>query len=186
MTFLANLTESLGLTDSTAIHICEVQGDDTSGTGTAALPFLTCLRAVEFLTGTIPEGKSLLVRKSLETGYADIAGAALKKAKKGYEINLKKIQKAEERALVDAADSEKLAAEEAARIEKAKSVVLVMDETLSAAKTVKIDQCEEMRGKRVAVSGWVHRSRVQGKDMMFIVLRDGYGFLQCVLTGRLV
>lgn len=72
------------------------------------------------------------------------------------------------------------------RIEKAKSVVLVMDASLPEAKKIKIDQCEEMRGKRVVVNGWIHRSRVQGKDMMFIVLRDGYGYLQCLLTGLLV
>jgi asparaginyl-tRNA synthetase len=167
------------------LHICEIEGDDTTGTGTTAQPFKTPLRAMEHLSGN-SENATLLVRKSLETGYADIAGAALKKAKKGYEINMKKIKKAEERALVDAASSDKAASEEAARIEKAKSVVLVMDASLPEAKTVKIDQCEEMRGKRVAVSGWVHRSRVQGKDMMFIILRDGYGYLQCVFTGSLV
>jgi asparaginyl-tRNA synthetase len=167
------------------LHICEIEGDDITGTGAIASPFKTPIRAIEHLSGN-SENTTLLVRKTIETGYADIAGAAFKKAKKGYEINLKKVQKAEERALVDAVSSDKAAAEEAARIEKAKSVVLVMDTSLPEAKTVKIDQCEEMRGKRVAVCGWVHRSRVQGKDMMFIVLRDGYGLLQCVLTGLLV
>lgn len=36
------------------------------------------------------------------------------------------------------------------------------------------------------VSGWVHRHRVQGKDIAFTVLRDGSGYLQCVLNGILV
>lgn len=45
-------------------------------------------------------------------------------------------------------------------------------------------QAADNRDVRVKVSGWVHRLRVQGKDMMFIVLRDGYGLIQCVLTGK--
>ena len=31
----------------------------------------------------------------------------------------------------------------------------------------------------------MHRHRVQGKEIAFIVLRDGTGYLQCVLTGTL-
>jgi asparaginyl-tRNA synthetase len=42
------------------------------------------------------------------------------------------------------------------------------------------------RDARITVIGWVHRLRVQGKDMMFVVLRDGTGYLQCVLQGQLV
>jgi asparaginyl-tRNA synthetase len=36
----------------------------------------------------------------------------------------------------------------------------------------------------VRVFGRVHRERKQ-KDILFITLRDGYGFLQCVLSGKL-
>jgi aspartyl/asparaginyl-tRNA synthetase len=39
-----------------------------------------------------------------------------------------------------------------------------------------------LRGKRVRVIGWVHRLRSQ-KDIIFIVLRDGTGYLQVVLSG---
>lgn len=40
------------------------------------------------------------------------------------------------------------------------------------------------RGTRVRVTGRVHRHRSQ-KDVIFLTLQDGYGFLQCVLTGDL-
>jgi aspartyl/asparaginyl-tRNA synthetase len=46
----------------------------------------------------------------------------------------------------------------------------------------KILNLEPYRGKRVRVLGWVHRLRSQ-KDIIFIVLRDGTGYLQAVLSG---
>ena len=49
----------------------------------------------------------------------------------------------------------------------------------------RIQDLESLRGKRVVVYGWVHRLRRQGKALMFITLRDGTGFLQCVLNGTL-
>uniref|UniRef100_A0A8C7SFF7 Asparagine--tRNA ligase, cytoplasmic n=1 Tax=Oncorhynchus mykiss TaxID=8022 RepID=A0A8C7SFF7_ONCMY len=52
-------------------------------------------------------------------------------------------------------------------------------------KEVKIYQLEPLRGERVKVFGWVHRMRKQGKNLLFIVLRDGTGFLQCVLNDKL-
>ena len=52
------------------------------------------------------------------------------------------------------------------------------------ARRIKIRDGVASRGQRVRVCGWVHRLRVQ-KDLIFLVLRDGTGYLQCVLQGRM-
>ncbi|KAI9298471.1 asparaginyl-tRNA synthetase [Neoconidiobolus thromboides FSU 785] len=70
-------------------------------------------------------------------------------------------------------------------MEEAKKVTLEEDKSLEKANRIQIRQSTENRGKRIKVSGWVHRLHVKGKDMMFVELRDGSGFLQCVLTNRL-
>ena len=49
----------------------------------------------------------------------------------------------------------------------------------------KIGNAAPHRGERIRASGWVHRLRSQ-KDIIFIVLRDGTGYLQSVLSGRVV
>lgn len=50
---------------------------------------------------------------------------------------------------------------------------------------IKIRDAKDFRGKNVIIQGWSHRIRQQGKMLMFIVLRDGSGFLQCVLAKAL-
>lgn len=68
--------------------------------------------------------------------------------------------------------------------QEAKSIVLKQDPSLPQAKQIKLRDTIASRGQRVKVNGWVHRLRSQ-KGMTFIELRDGTGYLQCVLTGDL-
>ncbi|TPX62575.1 asparagine---tRNA ligase [Powellomyces hirtus] len=176
MAALHEATAKMSLDAKTApVYVCEVQGDDAKGTGAEGAPFKTVLRAVEHATGGNAE---ILVRKTTEEGYQPAAKTALKKAQKLVEANLKKAEKAQKAAAADAAA-------EAAKLDEAKKVVLEQDKSLPAAKKIKIRDGTQHRGQRVKVSGWVHRHRSQGKDLMFIVLRDGSGYLQCVLTGKL-
>lgn len=70
-------------------------------------------------------------------------------------------------------------------LDEAKKVVIVEDASLPAAKKIKIFDGLKYRGERVKIYGWVHRLRRQGKALMFVTLRDGTAFLQCVLTDKL-
>ncbi|KAI9314259.1 hypothetical protein BX666DRAFT_1863172 [Dichotomocladium elegans] len=169
------------MAETKPFYVDEIAGSDETGTGAESAPLKTAVKAIE-LGG---ESVKILVKKDNE-GFKDISGAALKKAKKSFVELQRKLKKQEEQKKKQEEEQAKKREEEAKALEQAKSVILKEDESLPAAKKIKIRQSTENRGKRVKVSGWVHRLRVQGKDMMFVILRDGTGYLQCVLTGKLV
>ncbi|CDF36522.1 asparaginyl-tRNA synthetase, partial [Chondrus crispus] len=77
------------------------------------------------------------------------------------------------------------AAENAARLERARAVVIAEDPSLPPARPAKIRDLPRCIGARVKVCGWVHHLRTDGKKLWFIDLRDGTGFAQVVLTGDL-
>ncbi len=91
------------------------------------------------------------------------------------------VRKAQEKAKRDA----EAARAQAERAEEAKKITIQEDKSLAEAKRSRIKDLEPLRGQRAVVYGWVHRLRRQGKALMFITLRDGTGFLQCVLNGTL-
>lgn len=165
------------------LHVCEIAGHDQEGTGSEKMPFRSPLRALESVNED--ESVEIVIRKDHVEGYQPISGAALKKTKKTLELNEKKKAKAAETAMKAAETAAARAAEEAKKLDAAKAVVLVNDPALPAPTKIKIMHGADYRGKRILINGWVHNIRVQGRDLMFIVLRDGYGLLQCVLRGRL-
>ncbi|EAU91868.1 asparaginyl-tRNA synthetase [Coprinopsis cinerea okayama7 len=161
-----------------SVYIDEAAGSDTTGTGTIEAPYQT----LGFAVYSQPTA-SYLIRKDSAAEYAEPTQSSLKKAKKtaeGIEKKKKKQEELEERER-KAKGEEKEKREKL--LEESKKIVLEEDPALPKAPKAKITHLEKHRGQRVRVFGWVHRLRQQ-KDIIFIVLRDGTGYLQAVLSGR--
>lgn len=170
------------LTLGPALYVHDTKGkDDSSADGSQNAPYQT--PAYALYVSKNQDAKILVFKageEGAEGGYEPISASALKKAKKGADGLAKKAVKAAE--AEEAA--KKRQAEADARAAAAASIVIKEDSSLPAAKKIKVSGSTENRGTRVKVYGWVHRFRAQ-KGVAFIVLRDGTGFLQCVLSGDL-
>ena len=161
------------------IYTSEKTGNDETGQGTEKSPFKTILKAMKHA------GK-----EPFPPIYVDSKD---EKSESKYELaaksQLKKIQKLWVRDNNKNADKSKREEEDALKrqqnLEEAKQIVIKEDPSWPAAVRIRIEKGEEYRGVRVRIYGWVHRLRRQGKGLMFITLRDGSGFLQCVLTDAL-
>lgn len=186
----------------TTVYIDEDVGrDDESAAGTDLTPYKTLVYAfLQHPPST--ENIQYLTRKS-ETGPVDEDGdpsvrlewkpatkSALKKATNLYEAKKKKAAKEHELVLRQKEEAEK----RRLVLEEAKKVVLKEDESLPKPVRIRLDETDpakvelgdgEKRGTRVRVLGRVHRLRAQ-KDVIFVTLADGYGYLQCIFTGDLV
>lgn len=163
-----------------SIYINESTGiDGLSTVGSADKPFQTASYAL-FAQGEGNDEPKLLVFKIEDNEYQEISASALKKARKGAEGLKKKALKQKE---LDAKRQQQQA-ENAAKQMAALDIKIEEDKSLPAAHRVKINKAPEFVGQRVKVYGWVHRLR-NNKKLVFIVLRDGSGFLQAVLTGDL-
>ena len=167
-----------------SLYVCEQQGNDLEGRGTEKMPFQSLLKAITVAKGE-PKAYDIYIRKAILDNYELAAKSATKKVVNIYSAEQKKAAKLQERLLLEKENAEKNKAAEDAKLEHAKSIKIVQDASLPLAKFIKLRDAEKFRDVRVKVSGWIHRIRVQGKDMMFVVLRDGYGFIQCVMTGEM-
>ncbi|KAK1803346.1 hypothetical protein P4O66_004126 [Electrophorus voltai] len=109
--------------------------------------------------------------------WAVISKTQMKNTKKLFHRGQQKTDAKDMKEAEDAERREK-------NLEDAKKIVIENNPSLPDPQTAKIYQLEDLRGKRVKVFGWVHRLRRQGKNLLFIVLRDGTGFLQCLFTDN--
>ncbi|XP_012255879.1 asparagine--tRNA ligase, cytoplasmic isoform X2 [Athalia rosae] len=159
------------------IYTSAKNGSDEAGDGTESKPFKTILRAMRHA------GK-----EPFPTIYQDSADEAIK-YEPASKSGLKKSHKIWQRDQYKTADQQKKLVEDeenrSKNLEEAKAVIIKEDKSLPVAACIKVRDSFSKRNERVTIFGWVHRLRRQGKSLMFITLRDGTGFLQCVLNNKL-
>lgn len=159
------------------IYTSEKLGNDKTGDGSESKPFKTILQAMRFAK-TEPFPPIYVDSKDESQKYELAAKSQLKKIQK---IWVRENYKSAEKSKKEEEDAEK----RLKNMEEAKKIVISEDKSLPEAKLIKIVDGEKHRNERVKLFGWVHRLRRQGKSLMFMTLRDGTGFLQCVLNDQL-
>ncbi|XP_071449844.1 asparagine--tRNA ligase, cytoplasmic [Hetaerina americana] len=173
---MADVNEQLQAMSLGEIYTSE-KGNDENGDGTEFKPFKTILKAMHHAG---KEPFPLIYVDSKEEG---------KKYEPASKTQMKKIQKIWAREQSKTADATKREEQDSIKreknLEEAKKIVISQDPSLPAPLRVKISDTGSKRRQRVKIFGWVHRLRRQGKALMFITLRDGTGFLQCVLSNLL-
>eukprot|EP00064_Thunnus_orientalis_P018937 superscaffoldBa00004534_g19046 len=159
------------------LYVSEKCGSDQDGDGSQQKPFKTALKALVF-AGKEPFPTIYVDSPNEGERWAVISKTQMKNTKKAFNREQMKTDSKDKREAEDIERREK-------NLEEAKKIIIEKDLSLPEPKPVKIHELASKRGQRVKVFGWVHRLRRQGKNLMFLVLRDGTGFLQCVLSDKL-
>lgn len=160
------------------LFVCLLRGSDESGDGSEQCPFATLIHAINANGGlaNLP-AIHFMVRKTDDEGFQEAAKAAMKKAVNAIEI------------------AERKKANKAGKAEQQDSVAAEADlpelppahPSGAPLKTVKIRDLlscpKDHVAERFTVNGWAHAIRQQGKSLLFVTLRDGTGYLQCILQG---
>ncbi|CAL1291647.1 unnamed protein product [Larinioides sclopetarius] len=170
------LEEEMSAVKLSEIYISE-SGSDEAGDGTQKFPFKTVLKAMRY-SGKEPFPNFYVESNKDGEKWQLVSQSQIKKVKKIWQREQYKNAEKDQKEKEDADRREK-------NLEEAKKIIITIDDSLPKPVQVKIRDCKLHRGERVKVYGWVHRLRRQGKSLMFITLRDGSGFLQCVLNDLL-
>lgn len=159
------------------LYVSDREGSDATGDGTKEKPFKTGLKAL-MTVGKEPFPTIYVDSQKENERWDVISKSQMKNIKKMWHREQMKSESREKKEAEDNLRREK-------NLEEAKKITIKNDPSLPEPKCVKIHSLEGYRGQRVKVFGWVHRLRRQGKNLMFLVLRDGTGYLQCVLSDDL-
>ncbi len=158
------------------LYISE-KGNDEAGVGSEQKPLKSLLKAMH-VAGKEPFPKFMCDSKVEGQTWEEVSQAQRKKVLKIFQREQKKNEEKEKKEAEDQERREK-------NLEEAKKIKLSEDPSLPKASKILVKDGTAHRDQRVKVQGWVHRLRRQGKNLMFIVLRDGTGVIQCVLNDKL-
>ncbi|CAD5206710.1 unnamed protein product [Bursaphelenchus okinawaensis] len=164
---------------ATEFYVDPENGCDEQGDASKEKPVKNLFKAM-LIAGSIDKKFFVAALEDNKLEWKEAAKAAIKKNAKKFEAENKKLQKANEKQAVQQAASQLTDL----HLEEAKKVVISLDKTLPF-EDVKLRSVSDYVGKRVRISAWAHRVRRQGKNLMFVVLRDGSGYLQAVFNDKL-
>lgn len=160
------------------IFTSEKLGSDETGDGTQLKPYKTVNGYLKFYG--IPDNVTNFLVDCEDNGeqYMEIPKSRLKKILKVYNSEREKLLKNKEVEASKAILREK-------NIAEALKIHVELDSSLPKPTQIKIGQVSDFMEKRVLIYGWAHTIRRQGKSLIFVLLRDGTGYLQCVLSDKL-
>lgn len=168
------------LSTKTKVYVCLLKGSDETGNGSEQAPFGSLLHAMT-VSGGLPtvDTHLFLVRKSEEDGFQEAAKTAIKKAINALEIAERK--KANKASKASEPQTTAAASEDLPELPQVDGSLGLPKQT---AKIIQLHrQPKNYITERVTVKGWVHAIRQQGKSLLFVTIRDGTGYLQCILQG---
>uniref|UniRef100_A0A8D3C5T9 Asparagine--tRNA ligase, cytoplasmic n=1 Tax=Scophthalmus maximus TaxID=52904 RepID=A0A8D3C5T9_SCOMX len=166
------------------LYVSDKCGSDQDGDGTEQKPFKTPLKALMF-AGKEPFPTVYVDSQKEEERWAVISKTQMKNAKKAFNREQMKSDSKEKKEVCLLAGRYESLIDLLALIPLNSPNLVDSKQSVCLIFQVKIQHLEPKRGQRVKVFGWVHRLRRQGRNLMFVVLRDGTGFLQCVLSDKL-
>jgi len=162
------------------LYISEKEGSDAKGNGTKEHPYKSTQHALRSMVGVIGEGVHFYI-DGTDDRWMEMPRTRFKKAVKSYNLFLARASHQSAKRAAAAA----LATESSTAAPAGITVEISEDKSLTPAKRVKIRELQDYVGKRIQVFGWAHQIRRQSRKLMFIVLRDGTGFLQCLFANDL-
>ena len=149
------------------LYTSATRGSDTEGDGTKDHPFKTVQHCMQI--SLIEPFPQIFIDGKKEEEWELISKNAFKKELKTFHLSQHGVAKSETKDIANTKSE----------------IIIMMDNSLPIASKVKIGDTSKYVGKRILVQGWVASKRQQSKKMIFVTLRDGTGFLQCLLTGNL-
>ncbi|KAL2271807.1 hypothetical protein VTJ83DRAFT_1178 [Remersonia thermophila] len=185
---LADRTKDAGAS-SAKCYIDPTAGkDDESADGSEARPYQSLYHAlIQHLDKPAPVylTRPAAPKEGEAPTWEEPAKSAMKKAVGRVDAYKKKLAKEQ----ASARKEEEERQQRLRNLEDSKKIVLKEDPTLPPAvrirlnnKAVELGDGKDKKGQRVKVYGRIHELRVQ-KTTTFITLKDGYGYLSCLLPA---
>ncbi|XP_076465067.1 asparagine--tRNA ligase, cytoplasmic-like isoform X1 [Babylonia areolata] len=174
---MADAVEGVEALSLAEIYTSESSGSDETGDGSKDKPFKTVIQAMR-KAGKEPFPPIFVDSKTEGERYEPVSKSQKKKVTGLWQAEQRKMAKKADEELEKAERREK-------NLEEAKKIVIEQDPSLPAPKRIKIRDTVANREIRVKIFGWVSELRRQGKSLMFVHLRDGTGFVQCVMTDTM-